>query len=223
MKTLVHIMTVLALLVCVGSAQAVLLVDQQQTTVNNDFDAGYGVATCQGFTPAVNRIDAVELYLLGWGSGGSAPVTTYVDIYNALGGSTCYPDIDAGSLGTASLGFQQGVTATGQWYQLDYSSPVALTPGTTYILVVSAPGGSSQSNPKFGAGFINPGDYYTGGGYVAWISGSDNASATWGEAMEAGVPPTYNKDVSFKTLYIPEPATLLVLLAGAGLALGRRR
>ena len=219
MKSLVNIMIVLALVVCVSSAQAALLVDQQQLVVNNDFVARGGVvATCQGFKPTVNRIDAVELYLLGWGSGGSNPVTAYVDIYNGLSGSVTKPDIDAGILGTASLVFAEGVTATGQWYELPFSSPVTLTPGNQYVLAVSAPGSSSFSNPKFGAGYEQYGDLYTDGGYVAWIGGSDNASATWGEAFETG-----GKDQSFKTLYVPEPATLLVLLAGAGLAVVRRR
>ena len=197
-RALFFAVAVLTLLAAASSAWAVLVVDQEQLGFNNDFDATGSsyLATCQQFKPTVSQIDALELYLKGWGSGGGQSNTVYVDLYHGLSGSGSKPDIDAGILGTASRGFKEGVETLGQWYEVAFSSPITLTPGNQYCMVVWAWRSSSLSNPKFGAEYQPGGDPYPDGGYIAWLTGDTNANVTWGDDFEDGV-----KDMSFKTLY----------------------
>ena len=216
MKTLVNIMIVLALLVCVGSAQGALLVDQQQLINDAPSDmTGTGVAgKVQGFTPSVNRIDGVEVYFDSWGAGPNTNAVLDIEIYNCIGGSNTLPDWDAGVLGqgTTTLIF---ATELQGWKEILLDSPAALVPGNNYSIVMRS---DSQQRIRLGRDWTSPGNPYVGGGYASWLSGETNGTAVYGDVFEDD-----KLDMTFKTLYLPEPATLLVLLAGAGLAVARRR
>ena len=215
MKTLVNIVTVLALLVCVGSAQGVLLVDQQQLINNAPSDlTGTSVyGKVQGFVPTVNRIDGVELYFDSFAAGPDVSPLIEVEIYNCLSGSITLPDWDAGVLGQGSrLMVFPSETAGFKEFLLD--SPVTLVSGNNYSIVIRS---DSQQRIKLGRNWTSPGDPYVGGGYASWLTGDTNATATYGDELDDKL------DMTFKTLYLPEPATMLVLLVGAGLAVARRR
>jgi hypothetical protein len=178
---------ILALLWATTTASASLIVDQQNLssigTATNNLKAG------QSFIPTASNLAAVDF---GFSSGGFN--ATSVDILDGLIGTR---GLDGTVLATSD-----SVTGLGGgFFRFEFSTPVALTPGNTYVAVVNKSGS-------------------------AGVRIATNNPYAFGQRTEdqATLGLFANHDMVFTTYsLVPEPAAAAVWGLMGGLALVTRR
>ena len=152
-----------ALFLMASSAQAGVIVDQQNTSTNADFEAlGTSPSAGQSFTPTLALIDFATFNL-----GVTAAATYRVDLYSGdgFGGAVLGSSSSQALPVIAGFGGEQPV-------EFDFSSQIAISPGSVFTLRLvdtSAPASlgilsrDSSSNPYAGGveyvfGFSIPGN-----------------------------------------------------------------
>jgi hypothetical protein len=117
-------------------ARATIVTVDQQNTVNPTLVgySGAGSAVGETFVPTLDAVDGATFSLIS--DGGTVPV--YLEILSGFSGDN--------GLGGTVLGTSAAVnltnTAAFETIEFDLTSPVALTPGDTYVLAVVSTSGS---------------------------------------------------------------------------------
>jgi hypothetical protein len=201
------------------SARAEQIVDQSYLPFHpaSGFDQAYNVwsgsgnlALGQQFVPTLNSLTFVELWMEDAATGTNASANIQLNIRSG--------SITGTILGTATATVPGGTNTSGgtTLTEFNFSTPIALTPGSTYVLdvsqiapiVITPPG---QSNINFD-----------------WIGGPLGSSTyAYGDAYVSGtLKPGFDFAFEEGTATVPEPSAFVLtttgLLALLGCGLGRR-
>lgn len=186
-----------ALLGCAlaGHADAELLVDQQTSTFSPS--GGVGAPAIQSFTPAVNSIAGVDVYI-----GGTAALENdlSVGVYESFSNNAVSGLVVEGSAENVPRGNLARVV-------FDSSAP--LVPEQVYYLQFELSTSGDEA-----------------GGFTSLLTiGTNSAAGLYdrGELLVGGGNLNNASDALFQTLYLPEPGSLAVLALGGVLVTARRR
>jgi hypothetical protein len=189
MKTIFGIHVALLLLVCSVQGQGQFLYDQEATTTVEGA-APWSAANQpmgQSFSPTLSSIGFVELNLFD------------SDALNHAG-ATVLVNVRATSLTGTILGFSSSVFIPDGFFGITsfiFSTPISLTPGTTYYLQPVIQSGDHVSS------FVTDGSYSGG---MEFLQGSS-------------VP---TRDLWFREgIVVPEPSSFTLFLIAGGVALNR--
>lgn len=151
----------------------------------------------QTFTPTLDSLDVVELWLMDTGPFDGATDTLAVNIYELDGtllgssGPQIFPDLYGGGVPVLT--------------HFDFA-PVALVPGTKYVIGFNVT--TTGAFVTLGAGGYDPGTY-AGGGFFRWSTMIESQTA----------------DLSFlegPAARVPEPASMMMFAVGLLAYAGRR-
>lgn len=166
-----------ALVSCAASAQATIIVAEDNFVYNGSINRFAGNQIVQSFRQASDNIAGVRARYENQGSSSSAPLSFTVSLYDALPGS-------GGNLLTS--GTVSGVTPAGE-FELDiFWTAIAIIPETELFLLFES------SDGNYGPMGINAGNNYTRGDY--YLNGSqlgkapDLAFLTYTETSFSAVP-----------------------------------
>lgn len=178
-----------------GFASAELLVDQQTTTFSPS--GGVGTPVIQSFTPSVNSIAGVDVYVSGT--------------------AALENDLTAGVYTTYSAGVVSGLLVEGTsenvprggMRRVEFDVPVALVAEETYYLLFELSTSGDEA-----------------GGFLSSLAiGTNTTPGLYerGELLVGGGNLRNASDALFATLYVPEPSGLALLALGGLMTLRRRR
>ena len=171
--------------------QGTIEIDQQSTT-GAVFEGGYLIQSSQpigqSFTPSLNAVGVVQLFLEEQVANSSPNAVVAV---NLLQNSITGPVIAQTMSVTLGTGFEGSVN-------LFFSTPVTVSPGTTYYF---------QPVVASGGAFVNVSTFYTYAGGTSFINGVADPSQNF-----------YFRE----GIVIPEPSTWALLILGGGALLFRR-
>jgi hypothetical protein len=180
------------------------VVDQQQTTAEGSFGYVDGW-NAQTFTPTRDNVSGAGFMLSSRDVGGFSGTAT-VALWSGNPS-----DVGSIELATGALPYVTGYDF--EWFDT-FWSPVAVTPGQTYWLLIG--GGSWGTFTLFG----QPTTYANGGAYYSWSTDRQDPYTDFSGAY----------DLTFRTYAVvttPEPGTWMLLGAGllgvGGIAARRRR
>ena len=172
-----------------------LLVDQ---TVNSFLpNGGLGTPVVQSFTPGVDSIAAVDVYVGGTAALENDLTVSVFDTYSTQDGLS----------GLVIEGVKENVPR-GQVHRVVFDTPASITPGEEYYLRFL---------------FSNSGDEEGGFSGLLAIGSRSDEQYPGGEVLVGGGNLNNAADALFATLYVPEPSALGLLACGGVLLLGRRR
>lgn len=149
------------------SAQAALVIDQNQPTLNGILNLS--AIPVQSFTPSGNNVAGIGIVSA---TGATAGIQATISLWDALPGNQGATQLASGTLTFAG---------PSQWYDV-FWAPVAVTPNATYYFRVNA-----QPEVFIGASFLN--SYTTGS--VANFPGLpdlDLTFRTYSEGSVAAIP-----------------------------------
>jgi hypothetical protein len=186
------ISVILTLMLCYVRGQGTFVYDQQSQTTQNtgggDFPIGYEQPMGQSFTPTLTSVGFVQF--------------EFLDFPNGSVGGNVYVNLWSGSLGTGTLldSTTSVFVPNGAFGLLEtflFSSPLAVSPGTTYYFQPVLQSGDTTMT------IIADNTYNYSGGTLYW-NGSPNPN---------------NADAWFREgIVVPEPSAGALVLLGAGAA-----
>jgi hypothetical protein len=138
--------------------------DQQQTQYNNNFALYTTRWGGQSFKPTASTLTRVELYMR---KAGSPPADVVLSIRSSISG----PDLVSLSKSASQI------PTTNNWVEFDFTD-LAVTPGSTYYLVLRTASGTSTNCYYWGYGtgspYANGVLYYSATGGSSWTSYATN-------------------------------------------------
>lgn len=188
-----------ALVSCATSAQATIIVAEDNFVYNGNINRFAGNELVQSFRQASGNIAGVRARFENQGSTATAPLSLTVSLYDALPGN-------GGNLLTS--GTVSGIIPAANEFEIDFFwAAIAITPETELFLLFES------SDGDYGPMGINAGNNYTRGDY--YLNGNNS-----GKAPDLAFL-TYT-DTNFSA--VPAPGMIAIFAIGlAGMAAMRRR
>ncbi len=211
MSLVTMVVAALAVLSTASVSQAVLFVDQEQTLGSNGgYDlGGSNTHVAQGFVPSVNTIWGVMLNLHNVTNPGNFDVGIY-NVVDPAGDGTQQDDNEPTGAALVSVTVHTSTINPDSVLneEILFTSPLALTPGNRYAIQITQTGGAGGF-PTFSIFREQATNNYGPGDFVRQQGGS------WSHFA--------NNDLTFQTLWFPEPASLALLGLGGLMMIRRRR
>jgi hypothetical protein len=127
----------------VGALAQGTLVYDQQSSLGGTYEGTTNIQSAQligqSFTPSLDAVGFIQLYLIGVNPGNNANAVVYV---NLLSGSITGQNIGQSAPVTVTIGTEAAVNFL-------FSSPVTVSPGTTYYLQPVVQSGESLISESF--------------------------------------------------------------------------
>ena len=186
---------VLLLLTRIACGQGTFLYDQQSSDESRYGEAAAGIQVNQligqSFTPSLTAVGFIRLQLLDPNPGNGLGATLYINLRTT---SISGPILDSSAL----VLLPDGAPGAPSFFDFFFTTPVSVTPNTTYYFQPVVQSGDVILIGRF----IQGSDYAGGTEYLKGLPGTD--------------------DLWFREgIIVPEPSSLALLLLGCGLFLSR--